>query len=245
MIYVMYAVMAITGIASLIRLVSNLRDPHPNFHIQRKRWQTLTVLILITACVALATPTISGPLDDLLGGAQYANLLLRIVLYVTLMRLGALIAAAFDSMLVDWLVVGKPGYWALGAAIGVTVTAFTLGAYQDGELNGVAGLVYRFVWQAYMLYIALCLLVALLPAALRPNHKQSVYRVSAAFFTAGMILLVAYPFTTASALIFQHSFVYVSMVGMAAITLITLGTMTGWISQRMARRADAHQPVTS
>ena len=69
--------------------------------------------LLMTFAVTLSIRPVYEVVDNALGGLDIANLLLRTALFVVFYTLGKVIAQAFDSMHIEWLVSGKPGIWVL------------------------------------------------------------------------------------------------------------------------------------
>lgn len=196
-----------------------------------------TCFALMTVSVALSIPDIYGPVDAVLGGINIANVILRTALYVVFCALGIAISKTFDSMHVEWLISGRPGLWVLGLAMGLTFCAFALGGGAGGDLDTStpAGLIYGMTWRFYLAYVAVCLLVMLLPVAF-DARRRDVYRWSASLLSIGFALVCIMPFAMMAALVGGGEETLVKIISYSSILFVAAGLGMVWIAGRRARR---------
>lgn len=201
-----------------------------------------TCFALMTVAVALSIGPIYDVVDGVLGHAHVANVILRMALFIVFCTLGKALTQAFDSMHVEWLVSGRPGLWALGFSMGLTIAAFILGGGAGGDMNSTtpAGLVYGMTWRFYLAYVAMCLLRMLLPVAFDPR-RSDLYRWAAILQAAGFVLVFVMPFSMSAVLLGGGEETAVKLISQLSILFVAAGLGLVWLAARRHRAAAARE----
>ncbi len=197
--------------------------------------------LLMTVSVALSIRPVYAIVDEALGGINITNVLLRVALFIVFFTLGKVIAQAFDSMHVEWLVSGRPGIWVLGFAMGITMASFVLGAYAGGGVDPdptPAGHVYFNTWRFYLAYVSVCLLVMLLPVAFDPR-RSDLYRWSAILQSIGFTMVFVVPFATLAVLVVHAADTFVKHISQLSIIFVASGLMIVWLASWRSKRKAA------
>jgi len=226
--------LAVCVIALLVRVPSILGKDVTAAQRKSKLPHFWALFCLIVA-IALTIPEVYTTVDVLMGGQNYANLITRFALFIAFALLGTMTATIFNSALVEWLVTGKPGMWVLGAAMAATVVSHFLGAFSHPSLyDSAAGWVYGFTWQAYLVYVAVCLLSFLLPKTLTPLGDPLV-RWTTGILSLSMLLVVAYPALSVATILFDLPATPGAITAAVAILLAIVSGLLGWASKQIAR----------
>lgn len=189
------------------------------------------VFLLMSTAVALSLPAIYLPIDGLLGGANIANVILRLSLFGAFFLLAGKVAAAYNSQSAYYLVRGPIGVAVLLAcSAGIWITFFI--ADTQGSSTGLSGIpaqksltVYGWLGFLYMGYAAGCLVVPTAKAVFSP--RKFLDRAAAALMCLGFILVcLDVPL--------QISVIYVDalvkVVSFTSILCITSGLALVWMS---------------
>ena len=223
-----WSTLAVCCAAALARIPSAVRGENRSLFY---------IFVLATLAILLS---IDGPylaIDGLLGGGNAANLILRFLIYGTVLLVGYRIARGFGAPGSIRLIVGPVGLGALAVVAVATVLLFLL-ADTSGSVTGLATLpsrsplnaqlieLYAAAGRLYPAYVAACLLPATfaavssgLPRAIRCGAGL----LSAAF--AALALGTFYPLLPAELGPLEAFINYV-----AALTLM-LGLLTIWIAR--------------
>lgn len=221
------AVAMVCTACTVVRLPAALRGEKPTIF-----W----AFALTAVFVFLLAPPVYEWVDWALGGQDYAHLVFRISLYTALLLLSRTYARAFDSMLVLWLVGGRPGLIKFYVVTGITVVShqFCSMSSKENYYDTPAGYIYFWICQSYIAYVAVCVLAAILPAALTPSDDR-IYRWSAALLSLGFLSVTNYPVVN---LIYpraiEESETFCALV-MITVLLIVAGSMLVWIAPRVRR----------
>lgn len=213
-----------------------------NAVLRKKKLLACYAFGLLAIAVAFDIPEVYTTLDGALGGQNYAQLIMRACVYLLFLILGIATAGAFNSMLAQWLIAGRPGLIVLGVAMGSTITSHMLGAYQNvntpDPYNSLAGWIYSLTWQLYLAYVSTCLLTALLPIAFRPSQDK-LRRVAAGINSVGYFIVVLYPFVKSVQVINGNLYDWgTDMMKMTFVILIAIGTMMIWVARRLNARRE-------
>ncbi|WP_208747736.1 hypothetical protein [Arthrobacter sp. PM3] len=191
-----WSTLAVCALVALLRLPSALRGEN----------RSLFGIFVLTTCAMLLS--LKGPysaVDAWLGSDNVANLILRFVVYGTVLLAGYKIARAFNSTRSIRLITGPAGIAVLAAVAAATVVPFLL-ADTAGTSAGLVGLanrsphnaqligLYAVAGRAYPGFVAACLLPATVPAARRRSRLPRLVRAGAAVLSVGgavMVLLAA------------------------------------------------------
>ncbi|HSU70931.1 MAG TPA: hypothetical protein VLI70_05690 [Micrococcaceae bacterium] len=199
--------------------------------------------LLIAIAVGLSLPAIYLPVDGLLGGRNFANLILRFALYAIFFILASKIAAAYRSPRAERLIRGPIGISVLLVICVGTVVPFLLSdlpvsstglaKYLDQAPVGF----YIAAGRLYPAYAAACLIV---PTAIatRSSHLR-LERVAAACICAAFSMVVL---MTVVQLAFFHGYgptpllTIINLLSYGAIICLTVGLGLVWLSIRSQAR---------
>jgi hypothetical protein len=186
--------------------------------------------VAASLCVALSIPGVYLPVDALLGGNNFANVILRLSLFTVFFLISAKIAAAYNSPTAIRLVRGPVGIVVLAiCSAGIWVTYFL--SDLRGSSTGLVGffdqpsvtLYMRFGF-VYIAYVAACLIAPTAKAAL--SHRPILDRMAASFMCLGFVLVCLTipvqfsPFHDSSLMkIFSFSAILCVAVGLAMVWL--------------------------
>ena len=223
-----WAIFVLTAVLALARIPDAVRG----------RNRSLCAFFALMAFAILLS--LQGPyvaVDALLGGQNFANLLLRFIIYGVALLLALRVAAAFAARRASQLLTGPWGLGALGACSALLVVTFVLsgpGPSQAGFASHDSWLwpaAYGTLGRLYPSLTALAVLPALWGAVKRPGRAS--LRVAAALMWAGYVLLVVSNVITvlpASAVALSQAINY------GTILLVCVGLALVWLSSLAARR---------
>ncbi|PDQ34578.1 MAG: hypothetical protein B5766_10320 [Candidatus Lumbricidophila eiseniae] len=194
------------------------------------------VTLLLTCAVLLDVDPVYGAVDAVLGGHNFANLILRGITYALFFLAATVIARAFNSMLALWLVKGVPGRVSLIVTVSVTAGSFVFGGFVFGgciaAYDSFAGWVYALIWQIYLAYLAIALLTCLLPAVMTPGGCV-VLRVSAALIAIACLLAISYVPVRINEEALDGGSVLSNILKMATVVFVSAGSLTPWVTRRL------------
>ena len=201
------------------------------------------VFLLLTVAILLGIDSSYRTIDSWLGSENYANLILRFVVYGTVLLAGYRIAKAFDARKSIRLIVGPVGQGVL-AIIGIATVLLFLLADTAGTDTGLRDLPMRSPQNAtliesyaaagrlYPSFVAACILPAT-SLAISQRLPRAI-RIGALLLTvafAGMVFGSFFP-------LIPSEVGYVeSIINYSSILCLALGLAFVWISSLMSRRA--------
>ena len=227
-------VLAVCAIVTVLRIPAALRGENRSL---------LGIFLLITVAMVLSIQASYNAIDHLLGSQNYANLLLRFIIYGTVLLAGYKIAKGFENERSLRLVRGPIGMAALALVCLATAVPFLL-ADTAGTSVGLATLpdqsahnreliaLYTLAGRLYPAYVAACLLPATIHA-LR-SRLPGLVRGGAALLTLGSIAMVAMPFSDLVPRGLTFLQYYISS---AAVLGLVLGLALIWLGRVSARRS--------
>jgi hypothetical protein len=227
-----WTTLAVCAVVTLARIPSALRGHNRSLFF---------IFALMTIAILLSIDAPYRVIDAWLGSQNYANLILRFVIYVGFFLAGVRIAKAFNSARAVKLLRGLLGLSVLGVIMAATAVLFVL-ADTEGTATGLSGLrerspenfrfieLYGTAGRLYPAFVAACLL----PSSIRvaAGRLPAVIRWGAALLTvsfAGIVLSSVIPFLPSSG--FLHFVVNYT----AALTLV-LGLTVIWVGRISATR---------
>lgn len=235
-----WSALVICGAAALARLPDAVRG----------RNRSIFGAFLLTAFAILLS--IDAPyltVDAWLGGNNYANLLLRFLVYGAVMLAGYRTAKAFgDARGTRWIT-GPAGLAVLAGIAAVTTVAFLL-ADTAGSSTGLTGLplrseanaqligLYATAGRVYPAFVAVCLVPATMRAVVGGRFPVAL-RTGALMLAVGYAAMVAgalYPLVPAGAW-FQSVINYTAVLG------VSLGLTVIWLARLAAHRRQARTGV--
>lgn len=195
-----------------------------------------TGFLLVAATVALNIGSAYVAVDAVLGGRNYANLLLHLMLYGVFVILGFKVAAAYRSRLGSKLIRGPAGMVVL-AVLAAVMTAFFFASDVPTSSVGLG----RFAGQRmvqlysqaallYPAYVAAVLLGPVAAAPFRPGRPLS--RAAGALLGIGFVLVLVstgMAFTTCFGPMFAR-------LNYGALLSVAVGLTLVWFDQRLNRR---------
>ena len=199
--------------------------------------------LLIAVAVGLSLPAIYLPVDGLLGGRNFANLILRFALYAIFFILASKIAAAYRSPRAQRLIRGPIGISVLLVICVGTVVPFLLsdlpvsstGLLDYGDQFTVS--LYVVAGRLYPAYAAACLV--------RPTAKTArsarlrIERVAAGIICASFCQVVL--LTVLQVAYFHREepmgfFTFMNIISYGAIICLAVGLALVWLSIRSQAR---------
>ncbi|MFI5085262.1 MAG: hypothetical protein ACHP7K_04960 [Actinomycetales bacterium] len=200
---------------------------------------------LCSIALGLSLPQIYLPVDAVLGGRNFANLVLRLIVYAIFFLLALKLAAAYRSPRAASLIRGPVGASVLSLFIAGTVALFLasdlpqsrtgLAGYQQGQETVRY---YALLGRVYPAYVAACLLLPTWRAA-RSAATALNRTASATIFTA--LLLVA---ASAPLLVLALPTTFpLALLTYLAVLLMALGLTLVWISARSQSKLLARNPL--
>lgn len=228
-----WATLAVCGITTLARVPSALRGENRSL---------FGIFLFATVAVALSLDAIYTTVDPWLGSENYANLILRFVVYSVVLLAGYRTAKAFDAPQSVRLIRGPVGLGVL-ALVGTATVALFLLADTTGTVTGLTSLPGRspsnavlIEWYAaagrlYPSYIAACIL----PATYRAIGRRlpTAIRAGAMLLTVGfacMALASFFPLIPAEAGFIKF------LINYASVLCLITGLTLVWISSLRAKR---------
>ncbi len=207
--------------------------------VRRKRGRTIfAALVLLTLAVGLSIDPIYHAVDALLGGANLANLLLRLTLYAVFVLLGVRMAAAFGSVRARRLIAGPFGRVILALAVAATLYFFTAADVPTSSTGlrafGDQGAVqqYAAVGRLYPAYVAACLVVPAIVSVF-DRHYRPIHRVACGLLALGFLLVVVFVLLRLTPL---DLMAWDVILPFTAIVLAVTGLCLIWLSSTLSRR---------
>jgi hypothetical protein len=228
-----WTTLAVCALVAIARIPSALRGENRSI---------FGVFVLSTVAILLSIDVSYRTIDAWLGSENYTNLVLRFVVYSTVLLAGYRIAKAFDAPKSIRLIVGPAGKVVLTVVGIATVVLFVL-ADTAGSATGLATLParspenailiegYAAAGRLYPSYVAACILPATFVAISQPLPRT--IRIGALLLTvafAAMALGSFYPLLPSEAGFLEYIINYTSVLCLA------LGLALVWISSLMAKR---------
>ena len=229
-----WTTLAVCALVTIARIPSALRGENRSI---------FGVFLLATVAVLLSIDVSYQSIDAWLGSANYANLVLRFVVYGTVLLAGYRIAKAFAARKSIRLIAGPVGLGVLSVIGVATVTLFLL-ADTAGTVTGLRTLPARspqnaalIEWYAaagrlYPSYVAACILPATFVAV--SQRLPGTIRTGALLLTiafSGMVLGSFFP-------LIPSELGYVeAVINYTSVLCLALGLAFVWISSLMAKRA--------
>jgi hypothetical protein len=225
---------AVCGLVAIARIPSALRGENRSI---------FGVFVLATVAVLLSIDASYRTIDAWLGAQNYANLILRFVVYGTVLLAGYRIAKAFDAARSIRLITGPAGKAVLAITGVATVVLFLL-ADTAGSDTGLSELPLRspenaslISWYAaagrlYPAFVAVCILPATF-LAIRRRLPWAV-RAGAALLTVAFGALAA---GTLFPLIPPEANFLWAVINYTAVLSLALGLAFVWVSSLLAKRA--------
>ena len=217
-----YAALIVSAAFALLRLPMALKGRNPMLF-----W----ALVLTAIGVALSIPAIYLPVDALLGGVNYANLILRYAVYGVVLLIGCISTAAFRASTAQRLIIGPPGLAVLAATVIVTTVLFFISDLPVSS-PGLYGYpdeytihVYAVVGRIYPAYVSACLVAPAFHVAAHAR-RPVLLRVGSGLVGVALVEVVIWSVLGATRLpigvwdyILPHSAVIVLAAGLAAVAL--------------------------
>ncbi|MGP4033003.1 hypothetical protein [Pseudarthrobacter sp. 1C304] len=229
-----WTTLAVCGLVAIARIPSALRGENRS---------VFGIFVLSTLAVLLSIDVSYKVIDAWLGSQNYANLLLRFLIYGTVLLAGYRIAKAFDAATSIRLITGPAGRAALAVTGVATVVLFLL-ADTAGSATGLSGLPLRspenaslICWYAaagrlYPAFVAVCIL----PATFLAIRRRLPWAIRA----GAVLLTVAFAALAAGSLfplIPPEANYLRAVINYTAVLSLALGLAFVWISSLMAKRA--------
>ena len=227
-------VLAVCAVITVLRIPAALRGENRSL---------FGIFLLATVAMVLSIQASYDAIDHLLGSQNYANLILRFVIYGTVLLAGYKIAKGFENKRSLRLLLGPVGLTALALICLATAVPFLL-ANTAGTSVGLATLpdqsehnrqliaLYTLAGRLYPAYVAACLLPATIHA-LR-SRLPGLVRGGAALLTLGSIAMVVMPFSDLVPRGLTFLQYYISS---AAVMGLVLGLALIWLGRLSARRS--------
>ena len=183
------------------------------------------ILFLATLCSVLA---VSGPyeaIDRMLGGWNVTNLILRYLVFATVLLVGLRVTRGLASTTGYRLIAGPPGRWALGISC-FAVTAIFFLMDTQGSSSGMQGLstssarnaalapFYAAAGRSYPAFVS-CILMAPLLATVRSQLPRLVRAGALVMFVGALAVVLSIPaaFVPPAWLLGQHVVNYSAVLG--------------------------------
>ncbi|KUM36955.1 hypothetical protein [Arthrobacter sp. EPSL27] len=234
-----WTTLAVCAIVAIARIPSALRGENRSI---------FGVFVLSTVAVLLSIDVSYQTIDGWLGSHNYANLLLRFVVYGAVLLAGYRIAKAFDACRSIQLITGPVGKAVL-AVIGIATVVLFLLADTAGSATGLSGLALRspdnaalITWYSaagrlYPAFVAACILPATYLAIGR--RLPRAVRAGALLLTVAFAAMASgffYPLIPTQANYLR------AVINYTAIMCLALGLALVWISSLMAKRRNVRRP---
>lgn len=228
-----WSALALSGAVAMARIPDALRGHNRSI---------FGVFFLSALAILLSIDAPYLAIDSWLGGANYANLLLRFLVYGAVALAGYRTAKAFDDADAARRVAGPAGLAILASIAVATAVSFLL-ADTQGSATGLTGLplrspanailinLYATAGRVYPAFVAACLLPATI-RAVRGRFPAAV-RAGAVLLSvgfAGLIVAAVYAFVPSDPARLQAVFNF------TAVLCLSLGLAVIWIAGLVARR---------
>lgn len=229
-----WSTLVVCGIVALIRIPSAIRGENRSLFY---------IFVLATFAMLLSLDPSYRAFDSWLGSQNYANLILRFVVYVAILLAGHRIARGFDAPRSVRLITGPIGLTVLGLIAVSTVALFLMAdtAGTDTGLNSLPARsplnaqfvsAYAAAGRLYPSFIAACILPATLRAIrtrLPLGIRSGAVLLSVAF--VGMIAGSFFP-------LIPRNFGFIeALVNYTAVLTLVLGLTVIWLARVTALRA--------
>lgn len=238
--YLQWFTLLVCALAALFRIPSALRGENRSL---------FGIFVLATLAVLLSIESSYTLIDTYLGSNNYANLLVRFVIYGTVLLAGYKIAKGFDHQPSIRLLLGPVGLTSLAVIAVATVVPFMLantagtsvglGTIPDqSEPNKELIRLYTAAGRLYPAFVAACLLPATATAV--RSRLPRLVRSGAAVLTFGsvaMILLVFGELLPRPLAFLQY------FVSSSAVLGLVVGLALIWLSKVASRRASRKGPL--
>jgi hypothetical protein len=228
-----WTTLAVCALVAIARIPSALRGENRSL---------FGIFVLATVAILLSIDAGYTVIDAWLGSENYTNLLLRFVVYGTVLLAGYRIAKAFDARSSIRLIVGPVGMTVL-SVIGIATVALFLLADTAGTVTGLTSLParspenaaliesYAAAGRLYPSFVAVCILPA--------TYKAVSQRLPKAIRAGALLLTVAFASMAAGTLFplipSEVGFVK-AIINYAAVLCLTLGLAFVWVSSLMSSR---------
>jgi hypothetical protein len=228
-----WTTLAVCAVVAIARIPSALRGQNRS---------VFGIFVLATFAILLSIDLPYKVVDSWLGGENYANLILRFIIYGTVLLAGYRIAKAFDAQGSIRLIVGPFGRGVLGV-IGIATLALFLLADTTGTVTGLttlpsrspanANLIegYAAAGRLYPSFVAVCVLPA--------TYRAVSQKLPRALRLAALLLTVAF-----AAMAFGSFFPLIppqvgyleAIINYTSALCFTVGLTLVWVSSLRAGR---------
>lgn len=229
-----WTTLAVCALVAIARIPSALRGENRSI---------FGVFVLATVGILLSIDASYRTIDAWLGAQNYANLILRFVVYGTVLLAGYRIAKAFDAPRSIRLITGPAGKAVL-AVIGVATVILFLLADTAGSATGLASLplrspenealieAYAAAGRLYPAFVAVCILPATY-LAIRQRLPMAI-RAGALLLTIAFAAMAVGTFYT---LLPSEFGALEAAINYTSVLCLALGLALVWISSLLAKRA--------
>ncbi len=233
-----WTTLAVCGVLAALRVPSALRGENRSLFF---------IYAFMTAAILLSIEAPYVAVDQVLGGVNLANLMLRFIIFGAIFALGLRIARGFGADDALRLITGPAGIAVAAATSAAVVVVFLMmdtagssagliGVYDKDARNAALVEYYGAAGRLYPAYITL----ALLPAMVRTVRSRlpGLVRLSAALLAVGSVaitLSLLSPVIPASLAYLRFVFNY------TAILCLLVGLAMIWLSKAVARKPSKMQ----
>ena len=229
-----WTTLAVCSVVALARIPSAIRGENRSLFFI---YAFMTVAILLS----IDAPYLA--VDQVLGGTNLANLLLRFIIFGAVLLAGYRIAKAFDAQRSIRLIIGPVGIGVL-SLIGIATLALFLLADTSGSVTGLTTLpsrspenavlieAYAAAGRLYPSYVAACILPA--------TYRTISQRLPAAIRAGALLLTVAFSSIALGSFfpLIPSEVGYVkAIINYVALLCLALGLAAVWVSSLMAGRS--------
>ncbi|MCC3274164.1 hypothetical protein MUK71_00645 [Arthrobacter zhangbolii] len=180
--------LAVSGLITLTRLPQAIKGRNPLLF-----W----ALLMLTVAIALANSAIYLAVDNVLGGINIANLIIRFAMYGFVLILGLKASVAFRSPLAGKCIGGSIGLAVLGVLAVLMVVLFVLADMPSSSpglrdyAQQLPVILYTALGRAYPAYVSACLIG---PAFATAAHRRrpALIRTASALIALGLSGAVLY-----------------------------------------------------
>ncbi len=226
-----FVVLGVVLIAALMRLKAT---------IQGRNRSIFVALVLMLVGVALSIESIYLAVDGALGGLNYANLLIRFVMFTIFVILGVKMAKAFESPWAARLIVGPVGLVVLAICSVLAVLFFiqsdlpqsSVGLHDYGSQETVRW--YGRMGRIYPTFVAACLIVPAARCALSRSASVAT-RVASSLLTVGFTIMLGHEIGRELRLV--HGILDV-ILPFSTVLLVTVGLIMFVVARVMGEKAE-------
>ncbi|XAS64692.1 hypothetical protein VUN84_03180 [Micrococcaceae bacterium Sec5.8] len=234
-----WTTLAVCALAAIARIPSAIRGENRSI---------FGIFLLSAVAVLLSIDPMYVAIDTWLGSANYTNLILRFVIYATVLLAGYRIARAFNAANSIRFIAGPTGLAVLAAVGAATFVLFLL-ADTAGTATGLTTLPARsprnaalIEWYAatgrlYPSYVAACILPA--------TYQAVSQRLPAAIRFGALLLTIAFAAMAVGSLypLIPGNLGYLEyIINYASVLSLALGLACVWISGLLAKRSSRRAP---